>query len=102
MRLRLFAGIGEGSGARLVTEVLRASTINCCRAASDNATRHDCKNNDARRRGEGAGVAPAHCSSGEAAPQQRGVAGMNRAADEEPLGDQREPMEGRFPHGALA
>ena len=40
---------------------------------SDNATRHDCKNNDARRRGEGADVAqrPARFSSGEATPQQR-------------------------------
>ena len=40
---------------------------------SDNATQHDCKNNDARRRGEGADVArpAARCSSGEATPQQR-------------------------------
>ena len=48
----------------------RQKRLSC---STDNATRHDCKNNDARRRGEGAGVAkrPARCSSGEATPQQR-------------------------------
>ena len=48
----------------------RQKRLSC---STDNATRHDCKDNDARRRGEGAGFAraAARCSSGEATPQQR-------------------------------
>ena len=48
----------------------RQKRLSC---STDNATRHDCKDNDARRRGEGVGFAraAARCSSGEATPQQR-------------------------------
>ena len=57
-------------GGRLCHCCAERQTLSC---TSDNATQQDCKNNDARRRGEGAGIArgPAHCPSGEATPQQR-------------------------------
>ena len=61
--------LGLGGSARHCPAE-RRQKLSC---STDNATRHDCKNNDARRRGEGAAVArpAARCSSGEATPQQR-------------------------------